>query len=60
MKNMPVCVSATTGGAAIIAPHVGKFCGIRNGIDYEIWSPEDNQFLPCSIHPDRFEEVSRH
>lgn len=34
------------GGNPIIAPHVAKFMGIRNGIDWEIWSPEENAYLP--------------
>ncbi|PNW82516.1 hypothetical protein CHLRE_06g282000v5 [Chlamydomonas reinhardtii] len=34
------------GGAPIIAPHGHKFMGIRNGIDPELWSPEENIFLP--------------
>ncbi|KXZ44911.1 hypothetical protein GPECTOR_61g864 [Gonium pectorale] len=37
---------ALVGGNAVIAPHGHKFMGIRNGIDPELWSPEDNQFLP--------------
>lgn len=36
------------GGNAIIAPHNHKFMGIRNGIDMELWSPEENQFLPVN------------
>ncbi len=36
------------GGNAIIAPHNHKFMGIRNGIDMELWSPEENQFLPLN------------
>ncbi|KAG2492408.1 hypothetical protein HYH03_009353 [Edaphochlamys debaryana] len=35
------------GGAPIIAPHAHKFMGIRNGIDPELWSPEENIFLPA-------------
>lgn len=41
-----------TGGSPVIAPHLLKFCGIRNGIDPELWDPENNLFLPAPITPE--------
>ena len=35
-------------GHGAIAPHVGKFHGIRNGIDADIWDPLGDDFLPVS------------
>lgn len=35
-----------TGGHPSIASQAGKFVGIRNGIDPELWSPEENVWLP--------------
>lgn len=43
-------------GHGAIAPHVGKFHGIRNGIDADIWDPLGDDFLPVSARhhqPDR-------
>ena len=34
------------GGDPVLAPHRHKFMGVRNGIDSELWDPENNQFLP--------------
>lgn len=31
-----------------IAGHSHKFLGIRNGIDQELWGPENDQFLPTT------------
>lgn len=39
------------GGDPAIASHVGKFMGIRNGIDMDIWDPEVDQFLPMGYTP---------
>ena len=47
------------GGNAIISPHGHKFTGIRNGIDPELWSPEDNQYLPVSFNADTVVEGKR-
>lgn len=44
------------GGHAAIGPSVGKFVGIRNGIDVEIWDPEDDQFLPMNFNSTNLEE----
>jgi hypothetical protein len=41
------------GANPIIEPHLHKFCGIRNGIDMDIWDPENNRFLNFSITPER-------
>lgn len=35
-------------GHGAIAPHVGKFHGIRNGIDADIWDPLGDEYLPVS------------
>ncbi len=35
-----------------MAPQVGKFMGVRNGIDIDIWDPETDAFLPIQYGPD--------
>ncbi len=35
-----------------MAPQVGKFMGVRNGIDVDIWDPENDAFLPRTYGPD--------
>ena len=35
-----------------MAPQVGKFMGVRNGIDIDIWDPENDAFLPRPYGPD--------
>ena len=35
-----------SGGNPVIASQTHKFIGIRNGIDPELWDPENNQWLP--------------
>ncbi|EFJ40335.1 hypothetical protein VOLCADRAFT_99865 [Volvox carteri f. nagariensis] len=44
------------GGHPVIGPHAHKFMGIRNGIDPELWSPEENQFLPVCYSSDNVED----
>ncbi len=34
------------GGIPAIAAHAAKFMGIRNGIDVDIWDPENDELLP--------------
>lgn len=41
----PTYASEISGHPAI-APHLGKFMGIRNGIDVDIWDPAADMFLP--------------
>jgi hypothetical protein len=53
------CGLPIAGGNAIIAPHVHKFCGIRNGIDQDLWDPENNMWLPMPITPENVVEVRR-
>lgn len=33
-------------GHPVIAPHLHKMFGIRNGIDQELWDPSIDEFLP--------------
>lgn len=35
-------------GNPAISPHLYKFCGIRNGIDLDIWDPFNDPFIPLS------------
>lgn len=39
-----------------VAPHSYKFCGIRNGIDLDLWDPENNQWLPVGFSDQNVEE----
>ena len=39
-------------GDPAVAPQVGKFMGVRNGIDIDIWDPETDSFLPRQYGPD--------
>ena len=39
-------------GDPAVAPQLGKFMGVRNGIDIDIWDPETDTFLPRTYGPD--------
>ena len=39
-------------GDPAVAPQLGKFMGVRNGIDIDIWDPENDAFLPRTYGPD--------
>ena len=40
------------GSNPAIASHAGKFMGIRNGIDIDIWDPENDELLPKPYNAD--------
>ena len=40
--------ASEVGGHPSVNPHTGKFSGIINGIDTDIWDPMDDQFLPMA------------
>jgi hypothetical protein len=44
--------AAEVGGNPILASHGHKFHGIRNGIDPELWDPENNRWLPLGYTAD--------
>ncbi|KAI3986694.1 hypothetical protein MKX01_014232, partial [Papaver californicum] len=46
-------------GNPVIAPHLHKFHGIRNGIDPDMWDPYNDAFLPISYTPDNVVEGKR-
>ena len=46
-------------GHQVIAPNIGKFVGVRNGIDIEIWDPETDIFLPKGYNVDNVVEGKR-
>ncbi|OVA11483.1 Glycosyl transferase [Macleaya cordata] len=46
-------------GNPVIAPHLHKFHGIRNGIDPDIWDPYNDKFLPISYTSDNVVEGKR-
>jgi len=39
-------------GHGAIEPNLGKFVGIRNGIDPDMWDPMNDSFLPMRFSPD--------
>jgi hypothetical protein len=43
---LPRFAATHPGGNPVIASQTHKFIGIRNGIDPELWDPENNQWLP--------------
>ncbi|OEL13912.1 Soluble starch synthase 3, chloroplastic/amyloplastic [Dichanthelium oligosanthes] len=60
-KAMKYCDKATTvsntysrevSGHGAIAPHLGKFYGILNGIDQDIWDPYSDGFIPVHYTPE--------
>ena len=44
-------------GNPAIAAHAGKFMGIRNGIDLDIWDPENDSLLPMAYSARNVAEV---
>ncbi|CAL4997198.1 unnamed protein product [Urochloa decumbens] len=64
-KAMKYCDKATTvsntysrevSGHGAIAPHRGKFYGILNGIDQDIWDPYNDNFIPVQYTPENVVE----
>ncbi len=45
------------GANPAIAAHSGKFMGIRNGIDLDIWDPENDNLLPMPYTASNVAEV---
>ena len=45
-------------GNPAIAAHAGKFMGIRNGIDIDIWDPENDDLLPRPYDADSVVKLS--
>lgn len=39
-------------GHPVIAPHLNKMFGIRNGIDQELWDPSIDEHLPQNFGPE--------
>jgi starch synthase len=39
-------------GHPVIAPHLTKMFGIRNGIDQELWDPSIDEHLPLNYGPE--------
>ena len=65
-RAMAACEVATTvsptyareiSGNGVIAPHLRKLYGIRNGIDPELWDPEADKFLPLPYGPESVSQV---
>ncbi|KAF8775061.1 hypothetical protein HU200_005113 [Digitaria exilis] len=51
--------SREVSGHGAIAPHLGKFYGILNGIDQDIWDPYNDSFIPVHYTPDNVIEGKR-
>ncbi|RCV29739.1 hypothetical protein SETIT_6G036800v2 [Setaria italica] len=67
-KAMKYCDKATTvsntysrevSGHGAIAPHLGKFYGILNGIDQDIWDPYSDSFIPVQYTSENVVEGKR-
>ncbi|GJN39488.1 hypothetical protein PR202_gb28610 [Eleusine coracana subsp. coracana] len=67
-KAMKYCDKATTvsntysrevSGHGAIAPHLGKFFGILNGIDPDIWDPFNDNFIPVHYTSENVVEGKR-
>ncbi|XP_024543721.1 starch synthase 3, chloroplastic/amyloplastic-like [Selaginella moellendorffii] len=62
-SNMATTVSHSyaqeVSGSPAIAPHRGKFHGIRNGIDLDIWDPFDDPYIPVSYTAEQVVEGKR-
>lgn len=46
-------------GSPAVAANTGKFMGIRNGIDLDIWDPENDGLLPLPYTASNVVEVSQ-
>lgn len=51
--------SKEVSGNPVIAPHLYKFHGIVNGIDFDIWDPYNDKFIPMSYLSDNVVEGKR-
>ncbi|BBN03016.1 starch synthase [Marchantia polymorpha subsp. ruderalis] len=51
--------AAEVAGNGVIAPHLHKFHGIRNGIDPEIWDPYTDPFIPVAYTTESVTEGKR-
>ncbi|KAL2641893.1 hypothetical protein R1flu_009480 [Riccia fluitans] len=61
--HMATTVSPTyareVSGNGVIAPHLHKFHGIRNGIDPDIWDPYTDPFIPMAYSTENVTEGKR-
>lgn len=51
------CACLQISGHPVIAPHLNKLYGIRNGIDADLWDPADDVLLPSHYSPENVTEV---